>query len=134
MSKYWIGMGAAGLLGLLLSQSAYALDSQETSEEGVDETSLLITEPTALSEVEQPYATVDEWLEAQTESAIAITNIQLNATETGVEIILETQGQVAPTTSTLGNALIVEIPNAVLTTERFEQVEPGLNHRFGHSD
>jgi iron complex outermembrane receptor protein len=124
MSKYWIGMGAAGLLGLLLSQSAYALDSQETSEEGVDETSLLITEPTALSEVEQPYATVDEWLEAQTESAIAITNIQLNATETGVEIILETQGQVAPTTSTLGNALIVEIPNAVLTTERFEQVEP----------
>ncbi|NJL87503.1 MAG: TonB-dependent receptor [Leptolyngbyaceae cyanobacterium SM1_1_3] len=124
MIKYWIGMGAAGLFGLLLSQPANALDSQENSEVGGDETSLLITQPPVLSEVEQPHTTVNEWLEAQAEGAIAITNIQLNTTETGVDIILETQRQVAPTTSTLGNALIVEIPNAVLTIERFEQAEP----------
>ncbi|NJR62294.1 MAG: TonB-dependent siderophore receptor [Cyanobacteria bacterium CRU_2_1] len=126
MIKYCMGMSAAGMMGLLLFQPAYALESQETSNEEVvvEETSLLMTQPTPLSEIEQPYTTVSEWLEAQAESAIAITNIQLNSTETGVEVVLETQGQVTPTTSTVGNALIVEIPNAVLTGDRFEQAEP----------
>jgi iron complex outermembrane receptor protein len=117
MSKYWIGMGAAGVISLLLLQPAYALERRETSEEGA------IEEDTS-SSIESSYITVSEWLEAQAESAIAITNIQLNATETGVEIILETQGQVASITSTVGNALIIEIPNAVLTGDRFEQAEP----------
>jgi iron complex outermembrane receptor protein len=123
MIKYWIGLSATGMMGLLLFQPAYALESQEDREEG-EGASLLITQPLQLSEIEQPYTTVGEWLEAQAESAIAITNIQLNSTETGVEILLETQGQVAPTTSTVGNALIIEIPNAVLTGDRFEQAEP----------
>ncbi|NJO49114.1 MAG: TonB-dependent receptor plug domain-containing protein [Leptolyngbyaceae cyanobacterium RM2_2_4] len=124
MIKYWIGVSAAGMMGLLLFQPAYALESRENSEEGVEGASLLSTQPVQLNELEQPYTTVGEWLEAQAESAIAITNIQLNSTATGVEVILETQGQVAPTTSTVGNALIVEIPNAVLSGDRFEQAEP----------
>ncbi|NJO42433.1 MAG: AMIN domain-containing protein [Cyanobacteria bacterium CRU_2_1] len=124
MINYLMGMSAAGLSCLLLFQPVYALESQETNEEEVEDISLLITQPTLLNEIEQPYTTVDEWLEAQAESAIAITNIQLNTTETGVEVVLETQGQVTPTTSTIGNALIIEIPNAVLTTDRFEQAEP----------
>ncbi|MGF1520227.1 MAG: TonB-dependent receptor plug domain-containing protein, partial [Nodosilinea sp.] len=124
MDKYWIGAGA-GLLGLLLSQPAYGLGDQERgAAEGGEETSLLVPQAPLLSEIEQPYATVDAWLTAQAESAIAITDIQLNPTATGVDIILSTQGQVAPTTSTLGNALIVEIPNAVLTSDRFERAEP----------
>jgi len=124
MIKYWIGMGAAGAMGLLLFYPAYALASQETSEEAVEETSLRNTQLTQLSEIEQPYTTIGEWLEAQAESAIAITDVQLNSTATGVEVVLETQGQVTPTTSTVGNALIIEIPNAVLTGDRFEQAEP----------
>lgn len=124
MINYLIGMSVAGILGLLLFQPAYAMENQETSEEVVEDTSLVITQPNILNEIEHPYTTVGEWLEAQAESAIAITNIQLNTTETGVEVVLETQEQVTPTTYTIGNSLSIEIPNAVLRTDRFEQAEP----------
>lgn len=48
--------------------------------------------------------------------------MQLNPTSTGIEVILETAGQLEPTTSVVDDALIVDIPNAVLTksTKRTE--------------
>ncbi|MEM9768395.1 MAG: AMIN domain-containing protein [Cyanobacteria bacterium P01_D01_bin.71] len=48
---------------------------------------------------------------------IQIIGVQLNATETGLDITLNTaNGPLAiPSTSVTGNALIAEIPNAVLT-------------------
>jgi len=146
--KYSICISTAGILSLLLIQPADALEAQEVIEAeivaeetrenlfGTAQNTFLpsgvsrydikrepIFQPIQLSEIEQSYTTVGEWLEAQ--AAIEITNIRLNPTETGIEIILETAtGQIlVPTPSTIGNALIVDIPNAVLADE-FEQADP----------
>ncbi|XQQ06910.1 MAG: TonB-dependent siderophore receptor [Leptolyngbya sp. IPPAS B-1204] len=81
------------------------------------------------SDQEYPATTIDEWLNqiAQT-AAVTITGIQLEPTDIGVEIILETAaGQPSePSSSVVGNALIVEIPNAVLALEgdEFQQANP----------
>ncbi len=58
-----------------------------------------------------------------------ITAVSLESTDAGVEVVLETAaGELAaPTTTTAGNALLVEIPNAVLrlpSGEAFEQFDP----------
>lgn len=55
--------------------------------------------------------------------------MQVNLTETGVEVILETaEGQLAsPVTSVVGNALIADIPNAMLALpegEEFQAASP----------
>lgn len=66
-----------------------------------------------LSELETPATTVEEWL---AQALTQITDVQLNFTEAGIEIILETaNGQLpVPASSVVGNALIVDIPDAVL--------------------
>ncbi|MEL6383693.1 MAG: TonB-dependent siderophore receptor, partial [Cyanobacteria bacterium J06626_18] len=64
---------------------------------------------------------------AQTEtSPIEIIGIQLEETETGLQVMLETaDGELTPSTpSVSGNALITEIPNAVLVQEEFLEFEP----------
>ncbi|MEM0981576.1 MAG: TonB-dependent receptor [Cyanobacteria bacterium P01_H01_bin.58] len=77
----------------------------------------------------QPTTTVAEWM-AQIEAAlIQITRVRLEDTEAGLRVILETaDGELAvPTTTVSGNALIAEIPNAVLALlegEEFQQFEP----------
>ncbi|WAL58524.1 TonB-dependent receptor domain-containing protein [Thermocoleostomius sinensis] len=79
-------------------------------------------QPTQLSEIDQPYTTIGESLEAQ--SVTVITNVRVNLFGVGVDIILDAIEPLPSTTTfTLGNALIVEIPNALLTNE-FEQVNP----------
>ena len=57
---------------------------------------------------------------------VQITNIQLEETDAGLQVVLETvEGELStPTTSVSGDALIVEIANAVLVGEGFEQFEP----------
>jgi len=60
--------------------------------------------------------TVSEWM-AQIEASLTqITAVRVDATETGLQVILETaEGDLAaPTTQAVGNALIADIPNAVL--------------------
>ncbi|MEM9906746.1 MAG: hypothetical protein AAF921_17140, partial [Cyanobacteria bacterium P01_D01_bin.44] len=48
-------------------------------------------------------------------ATVEIIGIQLTETETGFTLLLETQGELsAPETSTTGNAVIANIPNAVL--------------------
>ncbi|MBW4553594.1 MAG: TonB-dependent receptor plug domain-containing protein [Aphanocapsa sp. GSE-SYN-MK-11-07L] len=67
----------------------------------------------------QPATTVKDWL-AQIEAAtVQVTNIKLERTETGLEIILETgEGKPLQVDATKfraeGNSLIADIPNAVL--------------------
>ncbi|MEO1348175.1 MAG: TonB-dependent siderophore receptor [Cyanobacteria bacterium J06635_15] len=82
--------------------------------------------PASLAPARQPTTTVTDWL-AQIEAALVqITGVRLETTEAGLQVILETaDGELtAPTTTVSGNALIAEIPNAVLTGEAFEQFEP----------
>jgi iron complex outermembrane receptor protein len=66
----------------------------------------------------------DELAQAQ----IQITGVQVNATETGFELNLEATGPLTePETSVVGNALVADIPNAVLALpdgNEFQQVNP----------
>ncbi|MEM1255619.1 MAG: TonB-dependent siderophore receptor [Cyanobacteria bacterium P01_H01_bin.21] len=57
---------------------------------------------------------------------VQITSVRLEEADTGLNVILETaNGELStPTTSVSSNALIIEIANAVLTGEGFEQFEP----------
>ncbi|MEM1256823.1 MAG: TonB-dependent siderophore receptor [Cyanobacteria bacterium P01_H01_bin.21] len=72
--------------------------------------------------VAQPATATDGLAQA---SLVEITDVQLAETETGLQIVLETTGELpAPITSTSGDALILEIPNAVLVGEAFEQFGP----------
>jgi iron complex outermembrane receptor protein len=68
---------------------------------------------------------VNERLQAQSDGAIAITNIRLNPTKSGIEVILATsEGEITANTSTVDNTSIVDLPNATLTVDRFEQANP----------
>jgi iron complex outermembrane receptor protein len=63
---------------------------------------------------------------AQIEASLTqITAVRVEATETGLQVILETAaGELAtPTTQTIGNALIADIPNATIA-EEFSQANP----------
>ncbi|MEM8807271.1 MAG: TonB-dependent siderophore receptor [Cyanobacteria bacterium P01_G01_bin.38] len=52
---------------------------------------------------------------AEPSTLVEITDIQLTQTETGFTLLLEIQGELSvPVTSTTGNALIADIPNALL--------------------
>jgi iron complex outermembrane recepter protein len=84
--------------------------------------------PLLLSNLEQPATTVEEWIAQIEQSAVQITGVRVNATETGLEITLETDEPLeAPATSVVGNALIADISNAVLALpegEEFQQSNP----------
>jgi iron complex outermembrane recepter protein len=113
--KLWVCMSFVVSLWIPLSVSA--------------ETRELQTNDRQLNPLEPAYTTVQEWLEAQTEEAafdtIAITNVRLKSTEAGVDVILDSAASLpSPRISTVSNALIIEIPNAVLTYGEFEQTEP----------
>ncbi|MEM9808543.1 MAG: TonB-dependent siderophore receptor [Cyanobacteria bacterium P01_D01_bin.56] len=72
--------------------------------------------------VAQPATATDGLAQA---SLVEITDVRLSETEMGLQIVLETTGELpAPVTSTSGDALILEIPNAVLVGEAFEQFGP----------
>ncbi|MBE9117709.1 TonB-dependent receptor [Lusitaniella coriacea LEGE 07157] len=88
-----------------------------------------------LSEMEFP-KTRAEWLsqdlpptQVETEEVIEITGVRLTPTTDGIEVVLETAGgeRVTPTTEVVGDALIAEIPNAVLALpdgKVFEELNP----------
>ncbi|WNZ27781.1 TonB-dependent receptor [Leptolyngbya sp. NK1-12] len=116
----WGSIGLTGAVLLLLAPIAWAEESGNQQDEKGGQ-------PSAL---EQPATTVEEWLAQIAQVAIIqVTGIQLNATDTGIDVILETAaGQLPePSTSVVGNALIVEIPNAALTLpegNEFQQANP----------
>ncbi|NCJ08277.1 TonB-dependent siderophore receptor [Synechococcales cyanobacterium C] len=82
-----------------------------------------------LSDLEQSATTIEEW-SAQIEASLTqITAVRVETTEAGLQILLDTaEGTLAtPATQTVGNALIAEIPNAVLALPEggnFEQFGP----------
>jgi iron complex outermembrane receptor protein len=78
-----------------------------------------------LSELEQPATTVTEWVAQIEASLVQITGVRVEATEAGLQVVLETEeGSLAmPETRAIGNALITDIPNATIA-EEFSQAEP----------
>ncbi|MCU0565699.1 MAG: AMIN domain-containing protein [Oculatellaceae cyanobacterium Prado106] len=81
--------------------------------------------PVPLSELEQPATTIEDWIAQIEASLVQITNVRLEETEAGLQVILETaEGELAVSeTRTVGNALIADIPNAAIA-EEFSQTEP----------
>jgi iron complex outermembrane receptor protein len=78
-----------------------------------------------LSELEQPATTVTDWV-AQIEALIVrITEVRVEVTEAGLQVVLETEnGSLGvPETRSIGNALIADIANAAIA-EDFSQAEP----------
>lgn len=92
---------------------------EETS--GSTEVGSLPIQPTSdlprLSEVPQPTTTVESWMDQIAQAApVQITGVQVNMTEAGLSLVLETAGEPLqpPTTNVIGNALIADIANAAL--------------------
>lgn len=63
---------------------------------------------------------------------VQITNVRLEETDAGLQVVLETaDGELStPTTDVSGDALIIEVTNAVLVGEDFEQFEPAEGIAF----
>ncbi|NCJ08610.1 TonB-dependent receptor [Synechococcales cyanobacterium C] len=114
-----LGTASFVSLGLGLGWATPALGNEDA----------LDGEGLALDQVEYPATTVAEWMAQIEASQVQITGVRLEPTETGLSIVLETpNGDLpTPTTQTVGNALIAEIPNAVLALpegDAFEQFDP----------
>jgi len=74
---------------------------------------------------EQPATTVEDWIAQIEASIVQITDVRVEATEAGLQVILETGAGVLelPETRAIGNALIADIPNAAIA-EEFSQANP----------
>ncbi|NEQ31411.1 MAG: TonB-dependent receptor plug domain-containing protein, partial [Leptolyngbya sp. SIO4C5] len=71
-----------------------------------------------------PALTVSDWLTQETSAAVAITAVQVQETTTGLSVIIEADEPLAVGASrTVGNALIIEIPNSVLDLTNADQAE-----------
>ncbi len=84
-------------------------------------------EASLLSQVEQPATTVAQWLAEIAQAIAQITAVRLDTTAEGIELVLETSAELAASSSVVGNALIVDIPNAVLALpngEEFQAANP----------
>ncbi|NJN88316.1 MAG: TonB-dependent receptor [Leptolyngbyaceae cyanobacterium SL_7_1] len=105
--RYW--MVGVGVLSVLVATSARAAMTSEAVGEFGGE------------------AAVKQWI-AQGESVVLITGVRVDATETGLAIAVDADKPLEiPSTSVVGNALIVDIPNAVLALpegEEFQAVAP----------
>ncbi|MEM6435436.1 MAG: TonB-dependent siderophore receptor [Cyanobacteria bacterium P01_D01_bin.115] len=85
--------------------------------------------PTLQPSTSQAATTVEEWVAQIEASLVQIIDVRVEDTEAGLQIVLETaEGELAAsTTQTVGNALIADIPNAVLalsSDDSFEQFSP----------
>ncbi|WP_238393159.1 TonB-dependent siderophore receptor [Myxacorys almedinensis] len=132
-------MFLAGMIVLLISPSVGAetkgAEVSETVEMGRRErnprpSSVKVAPPAALNppsanistlkDWEQPATSVKQWvsqIQAQqnTQAFVQITGVQVNPSERGLEVVLQTTDNLAtPATSVVGNALVADIPNAVL--------------------
>lgn len=101
------------------------ISQQNTSQQGVETAVLQSNAIPRLQELEPSASTIEAWL---AQSTIQITGVQANPIGNGLEIVLETTGELSPvTTSVLGNALIVDIPDVVLALpngETFQVANP----------
>mgnify|MGYP001791770384 CR=1 FL=1 len=114
------------------SDQASVPTAEEPENEPAAEAARLIdvsTHPTLQPATAQAATTVEEWVAQIEASLVQVIDVRVEDTETGLQIVLETaEGELAaPTTQTAGNALIADIPNAVLALpegDSFEQFAP----------
>jgi iron complex outermembrane receptor protein len=114
------------LITAFAAHSVHAAESDQSTEVIAETKATAILQ---LNQVKQPAKTVEEWTTQIAQAAIAqITNVQINPSASGINVILNTADRslAVPPTSVIGNALIVDIPNAVLTLSngKFQAVNP----------
>ena len=125
MEKWLSGFSLFSLLILASAQGAqaqaltgqFASELEAASETDTQEVNLLSpTPPLPHSEFPQPATNFAEWMAQIEASRVQITNVRVESTDAGLQLILETaDGELAaPTETVSGNALVAEIPNAVL--------------------
>lgn len=128
-------MWMTGALTLLIVTPGWANqveaspDQQQMVQQTVSSRLIPAHEVRSLDEIDQPMTTVSEWLDQIAQAAnLQITGVRLEAIETGLEVVLETEGQFAePSVSVVGNAWIADIPNAVLVlseADEFQSANP----------
>ncbi|MBW4619580.1 MAG: TonB-dependent siderophore receptor [Cyanosarcina radialis HA8281-LM2] len=83
------------------------------------------TTPYSLSDRDRPATTVKEWITQIEASLVQITGVRVEKTDTGLQVILETQNGTLPVpeTQSLDKATIADLPNATIA-EEFSQANP----------
>jgi iron complex outermembrane receptor protein len=104
-----------GLALVLLNLPGLAEDKQKP-----------ISKISQLSDIEKPATNIKQWL---AQSLIQITGVKSQATDKGIEVILETNqsDQLQLTNKSEGNSYIIDIPNAqlrILSGDTFRQEKP----------
>jgi iron complex outermembrane receptor protein len=94
-----------------------------------EEELVAITTIPQLNDLDRPATTVAEWLAQSTTASVQITEVQLSSTVQGLELRLETTGEIVQpaATSVIGNALIVNIDSATLALpegDEFQSANP----------
>lgn len=128
-----------GILSLLTSSAAWANGPEIPSEPRLDPSlaypdAVPTSEAARLSDIELPKTSADllhpsNSSEIAQSAVVEITGVEVIASETGLNLILQTAtGQLQPVEpSVVGNALIADIPNAVLALSdrnEFQQANP----------
>jgi len=111
------------------SQSVPLDATPEFVEASLPESSQPVPPIAPLNELEPPATTVEDWLAQIAQSLVQITDVRVETTEASLQVVLETaNGELSvPVTRSLGNALVADIPNAVLALpsgEEFQQDNP----------
>jgi iron complex outermembrane recepter protein len=126
-TKFWVAVQVAtvwSVLGsaIVLGASPGLAQEGESGKVGEWESGGVL--PTDQS-IHQPATTLTDWIAQIEASLVQITGVQVEAIETGLQVVLETaEGSLAlPETRTVGNALIVDIENAAIA-EEFSQANP----------
>jgi iron complex outermembrane recepter protein len=118
----------SGVFSLLIIPYAVAAEVSSRKNETAATWSSEKNVTSSLSTLEQPATTVDEWMAQIAQAQVQVTGVQITPTDMGLELILETNEPLdAPSTSVVGNALIADIPNAVLALpegKEFQQANP----------
>jgi iron complex outermembrane recepter protein len=147
MTKRWVWMQLVAMLGVagsIIALKSLPVAAQEESER--DESFTLRSElsdrpdsgsdlplPSArsganipqLNELKPPATTVEDWIAQIDASLVQIIRVRVEETEAGLQVLLETEnGSLeVPETRSVGNALIVDLPNAAIA-EEFSQANP----------
>ena len=121
------------LKSLCFASSVWIALYQTAKAEIVNSNTLVDSEPPVFSKIDHLQTSVSGWLSqastSDSPSLIQITDVQINRTNSGLEIILKTSGGQLPlvSPSVIGNDLITNIPNTVLVlpnSEEFRAVNP----------
>jgi iron complex outermembrane receptor protein len=131
----WMWVNFAVSVFVAFPASAEVVEQRAGVQPGSFNSQSPITKIPQLKEIALPATTIKDWLsqsptpDSPSQLSIQITGVQVNSTDDGINVILETAGGEALQgfTTTQGNSLIVNIPNAQLRlpeSQEFRQENP----------